>query len=218
MICGCTHNSIAIKERDEAQTYQQLESALKKLVRIDGDVLYWVKEWVKEKHEEDIFLFDAPFEADAQMVMLEREGLVDAILSCDSDVWFLGGTNIIKGYRSRKKGPYSAIFQGKTDYDILTNLTLEQKSLAAAFAGNDYINHLCGFKIGKKAGQPRTGKALKAVLTYSDMNVEDRGAYLCRLENDNAWSGRGQTAPATGFAGELLRTFRANYYYPVHKI
>ena len=54
-----------IKERDEARTYQQfLESPLKKLVRIDGDVLYWVKEWVKEKHDEDIFLFDTPFETD----------------------------------------------------------------------------------------------------------------------------------------------------------
>ena len=102
----------AIKERDEAQTYTQLENAIKKLVTINGDVLYWVKEWVKVKHSVNVHLFGAPFEADAQLVALEQEGLVDGILTCDGDIFFLGGKNVLKGYRSLKKGPYAAILEG----------------------------------------------------------------------------------------------------------
>ena len=193
-----------------------MESALKKLVNIDGDVLYWVREWVNTLHEDDVFLFGAPFEADAQLVHLEREGLVDGILTCDADVWFLGGQNVLKGYRSRKKGPYAAIFEGKTAYDTLNTLSVEQKALASAFAGNDYIGHLRGFTIGPKVGDP--GKAVAAAITYQGLDTDGRSKYLQRLEATNRWSQRGQEKPASNFASELLRTFRTNFHYPVYRI
>ena len=73
----------AIAARDAATTYPQLENALKQLVCIDGDVMYWATQWVHQFHKDECFLFGAPYEADAQTVSLEREGLVDGILSCD---------------------------------------------------------------------------------------------------------------------------------------
>lgn len=73
----------ARRARDRARTYNKLENALKKLVCIDSDVLYWVKKWFTERHAGECFLFGAPFETDAQLVMLERLGIVDGILTCD---------------------------------------------------------------------------------------------------------------------------------------
>ena len=74
----------AIRDRNAARTYSAMEQALKKLVTIDGDVLYWVKEWVATRElTSKIKFFGAPFEADAQMVELEKSGIVDGIITDD---------------------------------------------------------------------------------------------------------------------------------------
>ena len=54
------------------------------LIGVDTDVIFWVKEWVcVRKLGRKIFFFGAPFEADAQLVQLERQGVVDAIITDD---------------------------------------------------------------------------------------------------------------------------------------
>ena len=103
----------AIRARDAARTYAALERVLKELVSIDADILYWVKQWIKErKYENKVLTFGAPFEADAQMVQLESQGIVDGILTDDIDAWFLGGSNIFKGFTTRQSGKYSGIVGG----------------------------------------------------------------------------------------------------------
>ena len=75
-----------MRERDEARTYEGLERALKMLVCIDADVLYWVKKWVTvRKLKDKVFFFGAPYETDAQLVQLEREGIVDGIITDDGE-------------------------------------------------------------------------------------------------------------------------------------
>lgn len=125
----------AIRARDAAKTYQELERELKKLVTIDADMIYWIRQWVKDRYYDNkVMMFGAPYEADAQMVQLERQGIVDGIITDDGsfvyvppprtytrahvttmhavDAWFLGGQNILKGFTTRKQGPYSAILGG----------------------------------------------------------------------------------------------------------
>lgn len=103
----------ARRARDTATTFAELERCLRKLVRVDGDILFWLRQWIKDrKYGEKVYLFGAPFEADAQMTQLERQGIVDGIITDDADVWFLGATNILKGFTTRKRGPYSAILGG----------------------------------------------------------------------------------------------------------
>jgi len=103
----------AMQARDAATTFAELERCLRKLVRVDGDILFWLKQWISErKYEKKVYLLAAPFEADAQMVQLEQQGIVDGIITDDVDMWFLGATNILKGFTTRKRGPYSAILGG----------------------------------------------------------------------------------------------------------
>ena len=74
----------AIRERDAARNYLDMERALKKLVCIDADVLYWVKKWVTARKLNDrVFFFGALFETDTQLVQLECEGIVDCIITDD---------------------------------------------------------------------------------------------------------------------------------------
>ena len=75
-----------MRDRDSARTYEEMEKALKQLVCIDADVLYWVKKWVADrKFTEKVLFFGAPYETDAQLVQLEREGIVDGIITDDGE-------------------------------------------------------------------------------------------------------------------------------------
>lgn len=80
----CAQMSIARRSRDTARTYKTLEKALKQLLTVDADMLYWTKQWVRRRQLTKQVLFcGAPYEADAQLVQLEKQGLVDAIITDD---------------------------------------------------------------------------------------------------------------------------------------
>ena len=45
---------------------------------------YWVREWIKVRHYDNkVIMFGVSYEADAQMVHLERQGIVDGIITDD---------------------------------------------------------------------------------------------------------------------------------------
>lgn len=133
------------------------------------------------------------------------------------DVWFLGGHNILKGYRSRAKGPYAAILRGQTDYPFLNTLSVEERILVAAFTGNDYTRHLNRFSVGKKSGSP--GPAVTAALSYAGLpDIAARSTFLTTLESSSRWSGSGTVGQATGFAHSVLRSINIFSHYPVYTI
>lgn len=85
--------------------YQKLRSKLSSISHYNGTIVHCVKRWLLERDDlrDKIKLFGAPFEADAQCVSLEKQGVVDAILSNDSDMVFHGAQLMYSGYNNRKK-------------------------------------------------------------------------------------------------------------------
>lgn len=81
---------LAWQKVNEATTLAQLENknALPKTATINGDLMFQLTAWVQEmrKRGNKIMLLGAPFEADAQLVQLQNQGLIDVILSQDGDM------------------------------------------------------------------------------------------------------------------------------------
>ena len=70
---------------------------------VNGDLIFQMLKWIAmmRKRKCKMMAFGAPFEADAQLVQLEQQGLVDCILTGDGDVILLGGQNVQFGYNTR---------------------------------------------------------------------------------------------------------------------
>ena len=82
----------------ETTTLRQLEhkNALPKTATINGDMVFQLVSWVQamRKRGHAIMLLGAPFEADAQLVALQNQGLIDVILSQDGDIIMHGSNRV----------------------------------------------------------------------------------------------------------------------------
>ena len=63
---------------------------------IDGDLVFQFVSWVGRMRSlgKKMMVLGAPFEADAQLVKLQKQSLIDCILTQDGDTMLLGATLI----------------------------------------------------------------------------------------------------------------------------
>lgn len=83
---------------------------------------------------------NSPQEADAQCVRLESNGVVDGIISDDTDILLFGGKTLIKNFSIKKNKHFQII---RTD-NLLesTQLTLDQLIDLGILLGSDYYPHI----------------------------------------------------------------------------
>ena len=88
------------------------------------------------RHNNCAQLVCAPFEADAQLVSLQRQGLADFLLSEDSDIAHLGAKpgTVLSGYIRWKEQRRHAFFQPQTD--------ALRRCLRASLLGTDYMRNM----------------------------------------------------------------------------
>jgi len=87
---------------------------------------------------------EAPAEAEAQCVMLERLGLVDGIVTEDSDAFVFGGRRIYKNIFDDQK--YVEVYDA-TDAEAEMNLTRDSLVALAMLLGGDYTEGVRGVGI-----------------------------------------------------------------------
>lgn len=139
-------DSLWRERRDNARTWEELDKALGKLVRVNGHLVHAFCEWVRSKFEPDHYLLlGAPFEADAQLVYLEKEGYTVGTLTVDSDLFFYDGCrNLHSGFNTRSVRKYRSIIERDTTDPYFSSLTPRSLLALASFMGTDYIEHLKG--------------------------------------------------------------------------
>ena len=136
-------------------TDEEIENAttsrmnMKKPTAVDqAFILVWMK-------EEDIECVGSLEEADMQCVKLEKDGIVDGIITEDSDMFALGAENLYCKLDRRKKGEYKVqhlnrdyFFHPSNPYKSQLNRHQHNLLDAALLLGNDYVSRIRGNGVG----------------------------------------------------------------------
>jgi Holliday junction resolvase YEN1 len=134
----------------------------------------------------------APGEAEADCALLQREGIVDAVLSEDVDTLMFGCGLTLRKWSSenpRGKVPtHVSIYDAKKDYNGLSGLTREGMILVALISGGDYIPQgipKSGIKLACEAARAGYGESLCALHPDDESGLETWKTDLVREVQTN---------------------------------
>lgn len=120
--------------------------------------------------------YQAPGEAEAECALLQREGIVDAVLSEDVDTLMFGCGQTLRnwsseGSRGNKSPTHVNVYNAKAAKEGSSGLDREGMVLVALMSGGDYITEGipgCGIKVACQAARAGYGKSL-CKLSRTDM-------------------------------------------------
>ena len=107
----------------------------------------------------------APYEADAQLAFLSRNGWVDAVVSEDSDLLVFGCTTVL--YKLDKNGQCRMISYadlGSIERPSLVNFDPDMFRVMCILSGCDYVDSLPGVGLRKAHELVRRHRTLDAIL------------------------------------------------------
>jgi 5'-3' exonuclease len=160
----------------------RVEQLWKLTVYVREDVVALVLELACEMN---IGCVGSPFEADWQLVHLERQGIIDAIITVDSDLIVLGGQDI--AFRCNDKAQFiryqqtDAEVRGILERELGSACTADDLIFFSSFLGNDYIHspYSCGLAWVRsiiKSWLTATPQRRDAMLTgYEQLPKDDTG-------------------------------------------
>jgi exonuclease-1 len=151
-------HKVATKERELQNAHREKKLSLdavqklrKGAMRVRPDILFEVVEMAKK---EGIMVVGAPFEADHQLKSLLDQGIVDFVLTEDSDIPYFGCDKTIM--RLSQKGKCCLVKQYMflkeafpKHFDVERDIMPEELVLFSLLLGNDYVKRVPGE--GKKA-------------------------------------------------------------------
>ena len=195
----------------ELEDKDEIEKLQARCVYPREDILKLVVQWMKE---EDILHFSAPFEAEWQLVSLERQGLIDAIVSEDGDCLILGAKTVVTRLNFSTGSCYiynsNEVWQrecaGRGGYQKASVLPE-----MATFLGNDYIHRLYGFSPTK----------VKSSIMPSYIAATDKDQYLDEIEQTCKWPKSHDPnfkKPAAGFASKFKKVTNLFRYPPIFSL
>lgn len=166
-------------ERDLAQQHRNLEKEMNKMDRHAVSVT----ERMSIDCQELLKLFGvpyivAPMEAEAQCAFLNKYGLVDGIISDDSDVWLFGGSVVYKNFFDNKK----IVLEYKAE-NIKNLFQMDQKNLIqlGMLVGSDYTSGIQGI------GPVTALEIIAAFSTNAECTDEAVGVISCLRKFRDWW-------------------------------
>ena len=158
---------------------------------INGDLVFQFVSWVRRMRSSGmkVMVLGAPFEADAQLVRLQMQKLIDCILTQDGDTMLLGASLVQFGYNTRgvgKKKYFNGKFPSVDGQELNSWLsTAESKAAAAAFLGTDYNTALYGVTL-------HGGTLRRLVEGWCQLAThEERCSYLTTQETHGRYKTKG---------------------------
>ena len=166
-------------ELKAASTYQALTKLLSAANHYNGTLVHCFLEWwhcFDQKHPGLITVFGAPYEAEAQCAEVERCGLVDAVLSVDTDMVVHGVKHFIRGFNKNSDTIREAYV--KTKHPIFKDMPDKQRVAFAVFCGCDYDPGLQ--RVGWKKGQ----EVAAGWVAAEARSTADGNKYLVQVATD----------------------------------
>jgi Holliday junction resolvase YEN1 len=121
----------------------------------------------------------APGEAEAECALLQREGIVDAVLSEDVDTLMFGSGLTLRNWSSEGRGHKSpthvSAYYAHATKDGKSGLDREGMILVALMSGGDYITEGipgCGVKVACEAARAGFGKSLCQLSRYDTVGLD----------------------------------------------
>ena len=196
-----------------AQDLEAVKKARRESISIRDDLLGDIKKWMDD---EGIPYIQAPCEAEQQLVMLEKQGLIDAIISEDGDNLILGAKTVVTRISWKN-------WQGQCCC-IYNSDSIWQRPCAgdgkwvgwlpelACFLGNDYITNLYGL------GYAKVKEIMDKFIQLP--SGEERRRLLEKLERSFSWTqdDKRDKRKATGFADKFETTAAFIRHAPVFQI
>ncbi len=125
-------------------------------------------------------MHQAPGEAEAECALLQREGIVDAVLSEDVDTLMFGCGLTLRnwsseGSRGNKSPTHVSVYDAKATKQGKSGLDREGMVLVALMSGGDYITEGipgCGIKVACEAARAGYGTSLCQLLRSDAVGLE----------------------------------------------
>ncbi len=184
--------------------YERVKSLRKQCVYRRDDLTVMI---INECRRLDIKVFCAPFEADWQLVAAQRAGIINNIISNDSDIFVIGGDNIMTAVNF-----YTGTCCLYKRSEVLQRPTMKGVSndlqALSTILGNDYIERLEG-------NGPK--KSAELTKTFISKNETQRKQMIDDLAATRVWN-RGDTVKATDFAEKFWNSYYLLQYPPVFNL
>ena len=167
--------------RGNSDDYGEVQRLKKGCCVVRPDIVFVA---VKRLRELGVRCLGSPFEAEWQCVMLQKQGLVQGILSKDSDVLALGGTNLLQKHKKRSvdgQAHFACSLLKREDVlhklgdKVGADVTPHGFLALCQFLGNDYILRV------KNNG---IAECLKLTADYMSLGAGDHVNFFKRFEVD----------------------------------
>lgn len=195
-------------QEENPSNYERIRKLRQRCTFIRPDIIALAKGWCDRSLVRHIA---SPFEADWQMALLQRQGIVLGIISEDSDLFVLGCDNILMDLSIAdntcilvKRSTIKAYLT--EELELTSGITDDQIHEFAAFLGSDYIDNLKGF--GEK-----TVKKYMAKWFTLDFNHKVEALEL--FQTTKKWSGGD---PCPHYKDDFLHCINAWRYAPAWEI
>lgn len=146
----------------EAKRYDQANQCFRQAVSITFDMMKRFQAYLTSIGVEYVV---APYEADAQLAFLSRNGWVDAVITEDSDLLAFGCTRVI--FKLNKEGAGKQVRfvdLGNITKPSLVNFDLDMFRLMCILSGCDYCESIPGIGLKKAHELVQRHRTLDAVL------------------------------------------------------
>jgi hypothetical protein len=181
----------------DPQSYSEIQRLRRGTTYIREDVIALARDWCGDN---DIPFVCAPFEADWQLALMCSQGILQGVISDDSDMVVLGCPKVIMNIDFSDKTciiiKHDSILISLAEQFGLVQFTHDDLLAYAAFLGNDYLDNV------KNNGFIAVNELMRQ---WCRLSAVEKNAFLIKYEETKMWNPSSGGGRCTGYVDMFKR-------------